>query len=126
MKSSRKPVSFIATDNPEKARVFFSDVLGLKLLENSAFALVFADGEHVLRVQIVPELFPASYTAHGWQVTNISTEVERLISKGVLFLRFDQLPQDNLGIWTSPDGHKIAWFNDPSENVLSLTQHNDK
>jgi hypothetical protein len=27
-----------------------------------------------------------------------------------------------LGIWTTPDGTKIAWFKDPDGNLLSLTQ----
>ncbi len=123
MHTSRQPVSFIATDNPDKARVFFCDVLGLELLEQSAFALAFSDGGHLLRVQIVPELRPAAYTVHGWRVSNISDEIERLNSKGVKFHHFDQLSQDALGIWTSPDGHKIVWFSDPSGNILSLTQH---
>jgi hypothetical protein len=30
--------------------------------------------------------------------------------------------QDELGIWTSPDGQvKVAWFADPDGNVLSLS-----
>lgn len=122
MKMSRKPIAFIATDNSEKARAFYAEILGLKLLESSAFALVFADGAQVLRVQIVAELIPAPYTAHGWQVSNIETEVARLKQKNVDTLRFESLAQDDAGIWTSPDGHKIAWFNDPSKNVLSFTQ----
>ena len=126
MSDLRQPISFLATDKPKNARIFFSEILGLKLLETSPFALVFADGEHVLRVQIVSELHPAVHTVHGWQVTNITSEIEELVAKGVRFLRFDQLPQDAVGVWTSPDGHKIAWFDDPSGNVLSLTQHADK
>ena len=32
------------------------------------------------------------------------------------------LQQDVRGIWTSPDGAKIAWFKDPNGNILSLTE----
>jgi hypothetical protein len=32
------------------------------------------------------------------------------------------LEQDERGVWISPDGHKIAWFRDPSGNNLSLTE----
>lgn len=123
MQSARTPVSFIATDQPDAARAFFSDVIGLDLREASPFALVFVDGDHVLRVQIVEKMQPAPYTVHGWQVTDIALEIERLTAYGVSFQRFAQLPQDALGIWTTPDGSKIAWFSDPSGNVLSLTQH---
>ena len=59
---------------------------------------------------------------HGWQVTNIIEEIQDLTSKGVVFCHFDPLPQDAHGIWTTPDGHKVAWFKDPSGNILSLTQ----
>jgi predicted enzyme related to lactoylglutathione lyase len=31
--------------------------------------------------------------------------------------------QDELGIWTAPDGGaKVAWFSDSEGNVLSLSQ----
>ena len=125
MRNVRQPVSFIATDNPDEARTFFEDVLGLELREATPFALVFVDGGHVLRVQIVPELQPASYTVHGWQVADIARDVEELASKGVRFQRFDQLIQDALGVWTAPDGNKIAWFSDPSGNIFSLTEYTD-
>lgn len=123
MAQLRKPVSFIATSLPEKATVFYRDVLGLTLVEASQYALVFADGDSTLRVQIVAEFCPAAYTAHGWQVTDIEEDIVNLAAQGVELLMFKQLPQDNLGVWTTPDGNKIAWFNDPCGNVLSLTQH---
>jgi hypothetical protein len=27
------------------------------------------------------------------------------------------------GIWTAPNGDKVAWFKDPDGNVLSVSQH---
>ncbi|MEP5155361.1 VOC family protein [Planktotalea sp.] len=123
MKNNRQPVSFIVTDDPDAAQAFFVDVMALELREASPFALVFVDCGHVLRVQIVSELEPADYTVHGWEVVDIARTIEELISKGVQFQRFDQLPQDALGVWTTPDGNKIAWFTDPSGNRLSLTQY---
>ncbi len=120
---SRNPVSFIATDSPEAAQAFYQNIMGLSLNEATPFALVFLDGSHTLRVQIVTELEPTNYTVHGWTVTDIAAEVRSLSSKGVIFQRFDQLDQDELGVWTTPDGNKIAWFKDPSGNTLSLTEH---
>jgi hypothetical protein len=41
----------------------------------------------------------------------------------VVFLRYPGVNDgDGLGIWTSPSGAKVAWFNDPDGNVLSLTE----
>ncbi len=119
----RRPISFVATTDPDKARAFYSEVLALKLRETSPFALVFDDGEHTFRVQIVTELTPASHTVHGWEVSNIEKEIAHLVSKGVTFLTFDHLCQNASAVWTSPDGHEIAWFKDPCGNILSLTQH---
>ena len=36
--------------------------------------------------------------------------------------KYDFLEQDNSGVWTSPNGSKVAWFKDPDGNVLSLTE----
>lgn len=125
MKNALAPISFIATDRPTDARVFFGDVLGLPLLEDTPFALVFADGGHTLRVQIVPDVQPNTFTAHGWHIADIHGEIDALVAKGVHFLQFDQLLQDEKGVWVTPNGDKIAWFNDPSGNILSLTQHDE-
>ncbi len=122
MSDRRKPISFIATAAPDQAEAFYGDVLGLTLLERSPFALVFADGDTMLRVQIVEDLSPAQFTVHGWQVADIAQEIAALVAKGVTFSRFDGLGQDGLGIWTTPDESKIAWFQDPDGNVLSLTE----
>jgi len=113
----------VATAQPDQAKAFYGDVLGLTLLETSPYALVYSDGGVMLRVQIVAAIAPASHTVHGWQVTDIEAEIGLLAAKGVAFQRFDQMGQDALGIWTTPDGHKIAWFNDPCGNILSLTQY---
>ena len=125
MTHRRVPVSFIATDDAERARSFYCDVLGLELVETSPFALVLDDGGHTLRVQIVEALDPAPFTAHGWQVDDIAAEIERLGGHGVEFQRFEHLPQDDAGVWATPDGNKIAWFSDPCGNVLSFTEFAD-
>ena len=118
----RRPISFIATDAPDQAKVFYGESLDLKLTEASPYALVFADGDQMLRVQIVPDFQPVSYTVHGWEVANIEVEIERLVSKGGAFERFEHMEQSDAGVWTTPDGNKIAWFKDPCGNMLSLTE----
>ncbi len=120
--STRKPISFIATTDANAARRFYGDILGLMHLESSPYACVFADGENMLRIQIVPALEPAAHTVHGWQVDDIETEIRDLQAKGVVFEIFEFLKQSPSGVWTTPDGHKIAWFKDPSGNILSLTE----
>ena len=48
--------------------------------------------------------------------------VRGLTAKGIGFLRYDGMDQDENGIWTTPGGDQVAWFADPDGNVLSLTQ----
>ena len=126
MTKQRQPISFIATDRPDEARAYYADILGLEFREATPFALVFSDGNQTLRVQIVAKLEPVAYTVHGWQVANIADEIALLVSKGVVFERFSHLPQDEQGVWTTPDGHQVVWFQDPSGNILSLTQYQNK
>jgi hypothetical protein len=76
----------------------------------------------VLRVSKMDDFQPAPFTILGWQVPRIESAVRKLTSQGVSFNRYDFLPQDELGIWLSPSGARVAWFKDPEGNVLSLTQ----
>jgi catechol 2,3-dioxygenase-like lactoylglutathione lyase family enzyme len=115
-------VGFVPTTDLARARSFYEGTLGLSCTEENPIACVFdADGT-VLRVTAVPALTPAGYTIAGWLVDDIGSAVARLRDAGVGFLRFDGMDQDDLGVWTTPDGSKVAWFNDPDGNVLSLTQ----
>ena len=52
----------------------------------------------------------------------IEDVVRHLGEQGVAFERFPGIEQDELGIWTTPGGDRVAWFKDPDGNVLSLTQ----
>ena len=36
--------------------------------------------------------------------------------------RFPGMDQDADGIWTVPGGARVAWFRDPDDNLLSVTQ----
>ena len=115
-------IAFIATTQPEQARVFYSEVLGLRLMEDTPFALVFDANGTMLRIQKVQTLTPAGHTVLGWHVIDVHETVEVLLKRGITFDRYPGLPQDEQGIWTTPDGNKIAWFTDPDGNTLSLTE----
>ena len=115
--------AFIATANPDQARRFYEDTLGLRLVDDSRFALVFDANGVVLRVQKVTSVSPPTGTALGWQVGNIRQVITDLSQRGVRFERFPPMEQDDRGIWTSPDGAKVAWFNDPDDNMLSVSEN---
>ncbi len=120
-------VAFVATTQPEKAKTFYSEVLGLKLMEDARFAIVFSAGGTTLRIQKVREFTPLPFTTLGWKVADIGATVEKLSKKGVRFERYPGLRQDDTGIWTTPGGMaKVCWFKDPDGNTLSLTQESSR
>lgn len=112
----------VATTQPERARAFYGDALGLTLLADEPFALVFRTGNGTLLVSKVESCAPAPYTVLGWRVPDIDAEIDALRARGVVFVRFDGFPQDARGAMTFGDGARVAWFRDPDENLLSLTQ----
>ena len=115
-------MAFVATTQPEKARAFYCDVLGLSFEEDSPFALVVRGANATLRIQKVQSFTPLPFTSLGWIVEDIKRTVQQLNEKGVNCERFAGMNQDELGIWASPSGALVCWFKDPDGNVLSLTQ----
>ena len=115
-------VAFVPTIMPDRAKEFYANVLGLRLLSEDNFALMFDAGGTKLRVATVRELKPAGYTILGWVVPDIRRAVEDLVKRGVEFRKYEGFGQDELGIWTSPGGALVAWFGDPDGNTLSLTE----
>jgi len=117
------PILFVATTSAKRARAFYGDVLGLTFVSEDDFAIVFAVGALTLRIQKVPAKPAIGYTVLGWKVDHIQDEVRRLAKAGVRFARYDGLGQDADGIWCAPSGAKVAWFTDPDDNILSLTEY---
>jgi catechol 2,3-dioxygenase-like lactoylglutathione lyase family enzyme len=122
MLKSRPIVAFVATTDPKRAKAFYAKTLGLHLVSEDGFALAFDAGGTMLRVAIVNALQPAGYTVLGWIVPDIAKAVRALVKRGVTFQRYQWMQQDDLGIWSSPSGARVAWFTDPDSNTLSLTE----
>ena len=119
-------VAFIATTNLERAHAFYGHRLGLRRVEASAYANAYDASGTQLRVTLVDRLVPAAYTVLGWNVAQIHDAVAGLRSRGIVFERYDNLDQDDAGVWVAPSGAAVAWFRDHDGNVLSLTQSPDE
>ena len=112
----------MATRDPSRAKEFYRDTLGLPLVSEDEFALVFDTAGTMLRVTRVQELAAAKYTVLGWQVRDIVQTAKDLRRAHLTMERFPGMQQDDLGIWNSPSGAMVAWFKDPDGNTLSITQ----
>src|SRR5689334_19705776 len=115
-------VAFIATSDAVRARAFYEDTLGLRIVSDTPFALVADANGTTLRIQKVATFKPHPFTALGWNVSDIIATMAALRARHVVFERYEFIPQDAHGVWTTPDGSKVAWFKDPDGNTLSLTE----
>lgn len=123
MLSNFNIVAFVLTTDAGRARTFYEAILGLKFVEDDGFALRFDANGTMLRVVKFGPFTPFPSTVLGWEVTDIEQVNQRLTQGGVTFERYDFLQQDAQGIWTAPNGARVAWFKDPDGNVLSLSEH---
>jgi catechol 2,3-dioxygenase-like lactoylglutathione lyase family enzyme len=115
-------IAFVAVTDPERARRFYEDTLGLSLVEESEIALVFETRGAELRVTFVDDFEPADHTVLGWNVADAEHTARRLREAGIGLERYENLEQDELGIWDAPGGARVAWFRDPDGNLLSIAQ----
>jgi len=120
MLAHAKQVAFVGVSDLDSAERFYGGVLGLALLDARPYALVHDTPANQLRITVVAEVRAAPYTVLGWNVSDLDGEIDRLVAAGVSFNRYDGMAQDARGIWTTPDGARIAWFHDPDGNTLSL------
>ena len=116
------PLAFIPCRDPAASRAFYEERLGLELMAEDDFALTFDGGGTPFRLTRVAGYTPPTWTVFGWEVSDLDAAVAELASRGVGMARYDNLEQDGTGIWTAPDGTRVAWFSDPDGNVLSLTE----
>lgn len=122
MLQSSKIMAFVATADEQRARAYYEGTLGMRLVRDEPFALVFDANGTMLRIAKVSKLTPAAYTVLGWEVGDIAATVKELRQRGVVFEVIRGFEQDDLGVWTAPDGTKVAWFRDPDGNMLSVTE----
>ena len=95
----------------------------MPLVAEDPYAAVFGLKGATLRLSTVEGWKAHEHTIFGFAVDDIGRAVADLEKKGVAFNRYPGFGQDADGIWTSPDkAVRVAWFNDPDGNNLSLTQ----
>lgn len=111
--------SGFSTSDIEGCLAFYRDTLGLDVSEaNGMLELKLGGGTTVL-VYPKDNHEPASFTVLNFPVDDVEAAVDHLSAKGVSFERYEGFPQDDKGIMRG-HGPDIAWFKDPSGNILSV------
>jgi predicted enzyme related to lactoylglutathione lyase len=106
------------------AKEFYGEKLGLDVSEEEmgnltlrlpggASVLIYPKDDHV----------PAVFTILNFQVDDVDKAVDELVSAGLKTERYDELgiETDEKGIFRG-EGPTIAWFTDPSGNILSVLE----
>ncbi len=68
-------VAFVATNGATRARAFYEGKLGLSVLSDDPYALVFDANGTTIRMQKVASFQPQPFTALGWTVDDINALV---------------------------------------------------
>jgi len=123
MLSAGDLIGFVHTTDYDKARAFFEGKLGLEFVSLDKFALVVNSGCRMIRITRVPKFTPLQGTVLGWRVEDIQSVATWLTNRGVILEKYTFAQDQTLGIWTAPEGSKVAWFKDPDGNILSISQH---
>jgi catechol 2,3-dioxygenase-like lactoylglutathione lyase family enzyme len=124
MLTESKAFSGFSVDDPEKARRFYEDTLGLRVSEEPEMGgmlhLHLGSGADVL-VYGKPDHTPATFTVLNFPVPDVEKAVDQLTARGVRFEQYENPPTDAKGIMRE-GGPLIAWFTDPAGNVFSVIQ----
>lgn len=107
-------------------KAFYGEMLGIAYEENMG-GISFNIGGQQVFIYPKEDHKPAVFTVLNLVVSDITKAIDELVVKGVVFLRYDNLPaaQDERGILRGKDvgmGPNIAWFEDPSGNILALVE----
>lgn len=114
--------SGFSVDDLAAARSFYAETLGLRVATGpESMPLLFLDtgGRKILVYEKGSAHVPANYTVLNLPVHDVEAAVRDLADRGVQFLRYDGMEQDELGI-SRGKGPLIAWFTDPAGNVMSV------
>jgi catechol 2,3-dioxygenase-like lactoylglutathione lyase family enzyme len=125
LKGSKAFSSFSMADTG-KTKAFYGETLGLEvtdLPEEGLLRMSLAGGTTVM-IYPKPNHVPATFTVLNFPVDDVEAAVAELKRRGVRFEIYDLpgLKTDERGISIGEEGPKIAWFKDPSGNILSVLE----
>src|SRR5262245_46321634 len=121
MLDTNKAFSSFSVDDLKQAKKFYSQTLGLKVSETPE-GLEMHPGETNVFVYPKQNHEPATFTVLNFLVDDIEAAVDELKGNGVSFEHYEgAIKTDEKGIHRN-DGPAIAWFKDPSGNILSVLE----
>lgn len=124
MFSTTKAFSGFSTNDIQKTKAFYKEILGLNVDDENSMGVVtlhISGGTDII-IYPKPNHTPATFTILNFPVADIEKAVDELSRKGVKFLQYEgEIKTDEKGIFRG-GGPLIAWFTDPGGNILSVLQ----
>lgn len=108
-----------------RATAFYGGTLGLKVVHESEYVVLYESGANSKLSVYVTELAGTNKATYAtWEVGDIATEVEGLEAAGITFEQYDMpgVTRDGVIHTLDDSGEKAAWFKDPDGNILCLHQ----
>lgn len=118
-----KAFSGFSVNDINKAKEFYSEKLGLEVSEEmqGLLKINLAGGSKIV-IYPKPNHVPATFTILNFEVNDIEQTVDELTKLGIQFEKYNEpnLKTDEKGICRGTP--LIAWFKDPSGNILSVIE----
>jgi predicted enzyme related to lactoylglutathione lyase len=119
-----KAFSSFSVNDLAKAKSFYANTLGLPVTQTPEGLSIQVAPDYAVFLYPKPNHEPATFTVLNFQVQKIEETVDRLTQAGVSFLHYEgEIATDKKGIARNTTGPVIAWFADPSGNILSLVEN---
>lgn len=113
----------LPAENIERARKFYTEVLGLKIMDESMPGyLMLQAGKGTTIVMYQRARTVAQHTVAGFMVDNLEQTMEELRAKGLKFEEYDLAELKTVNGVATIGNEKSAWFVDPEGNILAIEQ----
>ena len=113
----------IAVSDIDRAKKFYQETLGLKVIDERSDGVRYGAGEGTWLL-VYPSQFAGSAksTVVTFDVTDLDTVVKELRERGVVFEEYDMPGLKTVDGIAEIQGVRGAWFKDPDGNILAVGQ----
>ena len=122
MFDTTRAFSGFAVKDLYEAASFYGETLGIQVADEDGLLSLNLSENHRVFIYPKPDHTPASYTILNFPVDDIDSAVDQLGDRGIELERYEGFSQDERGIARGDLGPPIAWFTDPSGNILAVLE----
>ena len=112
----------IPTRDLNRARRFYEGVLGLPVIRDKGFEIIFRAGAVDVDVFASEGAGTAQHTLASFIVGDIESVVRELRDRGVVFEEYDLAGLKTVNGIAALGPDRSAWFRDPDGNLLNVSQ----